>query len=217
MIERDGDRSAPASPATGAERPPASRSLEVGHCFQLPGTYCEAAGARFTDSRGAAQVPLMNSYGLGVSRLLGHLALVHQDARGLSFPPQVAPFCVAVLPQPTARWGASQRAAGLGKTFFKRLQHVAAEAGGSADVLLDDRQGLTLRQMQAHADLVGIPHQVIIKEVLLRSPGGARVIYLSRRNGKPEVLPLRVALGTLRSALLQVSTDSHTGGNFAET
>lgn len=198
------------SGAIADESVPPGRSLELGHCFQLPGTYCQAAGARFTDSCGMARVPLMNSYGLGISRLLAHLALSHQDAKGLSFPSQVAPFTVAVLPQPAARWNGTQRAARMGQAFFNWLQRAAADAGGPADVLLDDRRGLTLRQMQAHANLVGIPYQVIIKEKLLQTPGAAHVIYTARSSGKADVLPLRAALSTLKGLLVQTSIASQT-------
>lgn len=153
----------------------------------------------------------MNSYGLGISRLLAHLALARQDANGLSFPSQVAPFSVAILPQPAARWKATHRAARMGEAFFNWLRRVAADAGGPADVLLDDRRGLTLRQMQAHASLVGIPHHVLIKEELLQTPGAARVIYTARSSDRAEVLPLRAALNTLKGVLVQTSIASHTG------
>ncbi|CDI80303.1 hypothetical protein, conserved [Eimeria praecox] len=180
-------------------------SLEVAHCFQLPETYCKAARARFTDPGGAQRMPLMNSYGLGVSRLMAHLALRHQDSKGLLFPPQVAPFCVVVIPQPAARWNDGRRAARLGKALFRILHKTAALAGGPADVLLDDRQGLTLRQMQSHADLVGIPHQLIIKEDFLRAPGTSRVLCISRETGQADILPLRAALKRLENTLFGVA------------
>ena len=202
------EKSRDSSPAVGPEMPQSCTSLEVGHCFQLPETYCQEARARFTDSRGALRMPLMNSYGLGVSRLLAHLALQHQDSKGLLFPPQVAPFCVAVLPQPAARWNDGQWAARLGKALFRILQKTAAKAGGPADVVLDDRHGLTLRQMQSHADLVGIPHQLIIKEDFLRTPGKARVLYISRGAGKADILPIRAALNRLENILFGVAMSS---------
>ncbi|KAL8435564.1 hypothetical protein ACSSS7_002409 [Eimeria intestinalis] len=191
---------------------PMGRSLEVGHCFQLPPTYCEVAKARFADSSGAVKVPLMNSYGLGVSRLFGHLALAHRDAKGLKFPPQVAPFSVAVMLQSAQRWSASRRVAHVGEALFRKLGHLAHEAGGSADTLLDDRRGITLRQMQAHADLMGIPHQILVKEELLKPPGPARVLYVERSSGKTEVQTLRTALEAIKRALLRLAAISQ-GGN----
>ncbi|XP_022587255.2 uncharacterized protein LOC34617518 [Cyclospora cayetanensis] len=210
LIAQDGSgsRHNTATQAVAIERLPPGRSLEVAHCFQLPGVYCEAAKARFTDSQGVVRVPLMNSYGLGVSRLLAHLALTHQDAKGVSFPPQVAPFCVAILPQPAARWNSSNRSTRVAVALFRRLQKIAADVGGFADVLLDDRRGLSLHQMQAHADLVGIPRQVVIKEKLLWPPGRARVLCISRRTGTAEIKPLRSALAALKDAFLEFGTSS---------
>lgn len=157
------------------------------------------------DSQGVEKVPFMSSYGLGVSRLIAHLALSHQDMKGLLFPPQVAPFCVAIIPQPAARWNDGRNAARLGRALFRRLHRTATEAGGSADVFLDDRRGPTLRQMQMHADLIGIPHQVIIKHDLLRTSGKPCVLYISRTCGSADILPLRAALNKLQSALLDVA------------
>ncbi|KAL8445793.1 hypothetical protein Emed_005349 [Eimeria media] len=190
---------------------PTGRTLEVGHCFQLPATYCEAAKARFADFSGAVKVPLMNSYGLGVSRLFGHLAATHQDAKGLKLPPQVAPFFVAVLLQSAQRSNACRRVARVGEALFRKLGQVATEAGSSADVLLDDRRGIPLGQMQAHADLVGIPHQILIKEELLKPPGPARVLYVERRSGKIEVQTPRNALKAIKRALLQLASVSEAG------
>ncbi|KAL8438828.1 hypothetical protein Efla_003865 [Eimeria flavescens] len=205
----------PAFPSTGSSDAPSDdqeadvtrgsvstiRSLEVGHCFQLPSTYCEAAKARVSDSVGALRVPLMNSYGLGISRLFGHLALGQQDGKGLLFPPHLAPFSVAILQQSAKRLSASRRVTRVAEGLFKRLEQIATEIGGSADILLDDRRGLTLRQMQGHADIVGIPHQILVKEELLKSSGPPRVLYIARTSGKAQRLPFKVALGTLRREL----------------
>ncbi|CDJ57308.1 hypothetical protein, conserved [Eimeria maxima] len=102
--------------------------------------------------------------------------------------------------EPAARWNDGRRVARLGQAVFRLLQKTAAEAGGPADILFDDRQGLTLRQMQSHADLVGIPHQLIIKDDLLRTPGNARVLCISRKTGRGDILPIRAALNRLRIA-----------------
>lgn len=210
VTEQAGTMDASAAADENAKHIPAGKTLEVGHCFQLPGTYCEVARTQFTDSLGVMRTPLMSSYGLGVSRLLGHLAFAHADAKGLAFPPQVAPFYVAILPQPSARWKKGRRATRLGEALFKRLQQAAADTGGSADVMLDDRQGLSLRQMQGHADLVGIPHQLIIKEELLQFPEKACVLYISRNTGKAEILSLKSALGRVEGALQLASAAGNT-------
>ena len=76
----------------------AERTLEIGHCFQLPSVYCNAAKTRFDDAQGSTITPLMSSYGLGISRLFGHVALAHTDLKGIRLPPQVAPFLIALLP-----------------------------------------------------------------------------------------------------------------------
>ncbi|CDJ27481.1 uncharacterized protein EMH_0032160 [Eimeria mitis] len=110
--------------------------------------------------------------------------------------------------EPAARWNDGRRTARLGQALFRILHKSAAEAGGPADVFFDDRQGLTLRQMQSHADLVGIPHQLIIKEDLLRAPGKARVLYISRVTGKADILPLRAALNRLKNTLFGVAMSS---------
>lgn len=195
-----------------------TRTLELGHIFQLPSTYCEAFGVRFTDSLGRNRTPLMNCYGLGLSRLLGHLALKCSDPKGIIFPSQVSPFTVVIIPQPLPRWASVDRSRGstglvgsnrglrgrawtVSQALYSRLQTMAARIGGPCDVLLDDRPGISLGKMQAHADLIGIPHQVLVKAELLKLTP-PRIIYINRSDGCPKSLSLKSALSLLHAAYL---------------
>jgi len=47
------------------------RAIEVGNIFPLGTKYAEAVGLKFKDEKGQSHTPIMGSYGIGVSRLMG--------------------------------------------------------------------------------------------------------------------------------------------------
>jgi prolyl-tRNA synthetase len=163
------------------------RGIEVGHIFQLRTKYSEAMGATFLDENGQTRVMEMGCYGIGVSRIVASAIEQNYDDRGIIFPPPMAPFHVAVAPVGYGR-SAEVREAAL------RL-HDELEATG-LDVLLDDRDERP-GAMFADLELMGIPHRLVVSERTLKQ-GEAE--YKGRRDAEPRNIPLRDALGFLKSA-----------------
>ena len=89
----------------------------------------------------------MGSYGIGPSRLMGTLAEVMSDERGLVWPESVAPFRVHLL--------------ALGKASANGLYSDLTERG--IEVLHDDRD-ISPGQKLVEADLLGIPHRAVVSE-----------------------------------------------------
>jgi len=130
------------------------RGIEVGHIFQLRSKYSEAMSATYLDENGLTQVMEMGCYGIGVSRIVGAAIEQGNDDRGIIFPASMAPFSVAIC------------AIGYEKSAEVKLAsndlYDALLAAG-VDVLLDDR-GERPGVMFAEADLMGIPHRLVIGE-----------------------------------------------------
>jgi len=162
------------------------RGIEVGHIFQLRTKYSEAMGATFLDENGQTRVMEMGCYGIGVSRIVASAIEQNYDDKGIIFPPPMAPFHVAVAPVGYGR-SAEVREAAL------RL-HDELEATG-LDVLLDDRDERP-GAMFADLELMGIPHRLVVSERTLKQ-GEAE--YKGRRDAEPRNIPLRDALGFLKS------------------
>jgi len=130
------------------------RGIEVGHIFQLRTKYSEAMRATYLDENGQTQVMEMGCYGIGVSRIVGAAIEQGNDERGIIFPSSMAPFNVVICPIGFDKSELVQKAA-------YKLHDELQSAG--IDVLLDDR-GERPGVMFAEADLMGIPHRVVIGE-----------------------------------------------------
>ena len=96
----------------------------------------------------------MGCYGIGVSRIVGAAIEQGNDERGIIFPASMAPFSVAICP---IGYDKSEPVKLAANTLYGEL--VAA----GVDVLLDDR-GERPGVMFAEADLMGLPHRLVIGE-----------------------------------------------------
>ncbi len=121
------------------------KAVEVGNIFTL-GTKFSDPHLKFKDESGKEQHVFMGSYGIGPARLMGTLAEIMSDDKGLMWPVAVAPFQLHIL---------SLENDSMAEDIYKKL-----EANG-IEVLLDDRD-LRAGEKFADADLIGIPYQVIV-------------------------------------------------------
>lgn len=153
------------------------RGIEVGHIFQLRTKYSEAMSATYLDENGQTQVMEMGCYGIGVSRIVGAAIEQGNDERGIIFPKSMAPFEVVIC------------AIGYDKSETVKVAanklHDELQAAG-VDVLLDDR-GERPGVMFAEADLMGIPHRLVIGE---RGLNEGNVEYKARTQADAQSLAL---------------------------
>lgn len=124
-------------------------SIEIGNIFRFGTGYSEKMKVNFTDADGSLRPLYLGSYGIGVSRLVGVLAEVFNDSRGLVWPRAVAPYLIHLV---------SLGAAGQeGERLYNQLNSAGVE------ILWDDRDesaGVKL----ADADLIGLPYRAIISD-----------------------------------------------------
>ncbi len=147
------------------------RSVEAAHTFQLGFKYSSVMPGGTVVAPDGSEVPMaMGCYGMGVSRLLSVVAEAHHDDRGLSWPPEVAPFAVHLLAL------GADRAPDVGKAA-DRLADQLDSVG--IDVLYDDRDTSPGVKF-ADADLLGLPVRLVVG-----SKGLARgvVEWRDRRTG----------------------------------
>ena len=144
-----------------------TRGIEVGHIFQLGRKYSESLGATVLDQEGNERELVMGCYGMGVTRLVGATIEQCHDENGIVWPAAVAPFDAHVVALNYARSDAIRDAAA-------RVSAALEEAG--FDVLLDDRDERPGVKF-ADADLIGIPHRIVVGERNLKS---AQVEYRRR-------------------------------------
>lgn len=161
------------------------RGIEVGHIFQLRTKYSSAMNATYLDENGQTQVMEMGCYGIGVSRIVGAAIEQGFDERGIVFPASMAPFAVSICPIGYDKSEAVQAAAN---------QLYADLKAAGIDALLDDR-GERPGVMFAEADLMGVPHRLVVGE---RGLADGLVEYKARHAEQAESLPLNQVLAFMQ-------------------
>jgi prolyl-tRNA synthetase len=161
------------------------RGIEVGHIFYFGDKYSAAMGLKVSGRDGTPVTPMMGSYGVGVSRLVGAIIEASHDDAGIVWPEAVAPWTVGLV---TMR-GDDDPSIGAANSLYEELRAAGVET------LYDDRDergGVKLGSM----DLIGLPWQVIV------GPRGiaAGTVELKRRStGEREELSIESALARLSS------------------
>jgi prolyl-tRNA synthetase len=145
----DGD---PSPSGTGTLR--IARGIEVGHIFQLGRKYSASMGARVLDEQGREVDMFMGCYGIGVTRVVAAAIEQNNDDKGIIWPDAIAPFQIILVPMNLAK---SQRVREESERLYLELSSAGFE------VLLDDRDARPGVKF-ADAELIGIPHRIVIGE-----------------------------------------------------
>ena len=153
------------------------RGIEVGHIFQLGDKYSKAMNATVLDESGKAVVMMMGCYGMGVSRLVAAVIEQNHDDKGILWPDVIAPFRVIVIPVNAHQ---SDEVKAASEEIYQELQSQGVE------VLLDDREGIRPGVKFADAELLGIPHRIVVGD---RGLAKGVVEYTERRSGDTVEVP----------------------------
>jgi len=165
-----------------------ARGIEVGHIFQLGCKYSQAMGATVLDEQGQGVTMFMGCYGIGVTRVVAAAIEQNHDERGIIWPEPIAPFSVVLV---SLNWAKSPRVREVAEALYRELTDAGVE------VLLDDRDARPGVKF-ADAELVGIPHRVVVAE---RGLDAGQLEYRHRRAPENEALPLEGAAAWIRARL----------------
>tara|TARA_A100001037_G_scaffold287517_1_gene297075 strand:- start:1762 stop:3486 length:1725 start_codon:yes stop_codon:yes gene_type:complete len=129
-----------------------ARGIEVGHIFQLGKKYSHDLKATVLDNEGNSVTPLMGCYGMGITRLVAAVIEQHHNSDGITWPEPLAPFQLQIL-------SLNYQKSSAVKEFSDRLYQdfTALEI----EVLFDDRDARPGVKF-AEADLLGIPHRLVL-------------------------------------------------------
>lgn len=129
------------------------RGIEVGNIFQLGYHYTNLMhGAEYTDEQGHRQKYYMGCYGIGIGRTMAAIVEKHHDDKGLIWPDTLAPAQVYLI-----RLGDKPEVSKQAEDLYQRL------TSADIQVLYDDRD-MRAGEKFADADLLGIPHRVVISD-----------------------------------------------------
>ena len=143
------------------------KGIEVGHIFQLGTKYSEAMKATVLDESGTETPAIMGCYGMGVTRLVAAAIEQHHDNEGIIWPEKIAPFFVHLLPLNMQK---SELVREIAEHCYEEL------TSRGVDVLFDDRKERPGVKF-AEADLIGIPHRLVIGE---KGAKDSLIEYLTR-------------------------------------
>lgn len=143
------------------------KGIEVGHIFALGTKYSEALKAYFRDRDGQNKLIQMGCYGIGLQRLMATIVEVHHDEKGIIWPEAVAPFQFHIIPIEGER-----KIKEIAFQLEKELEKLDCE------VLVDDREKVSVGEKFADCDLLGIPYRIVISKKLFEQ----RNLELKKRN-----------------------------------
>jgi len=162
-----------------------ARGIEVGHIFQLGTKYSEAMGATVQDQDGDDRPMQMGCYGIGVTRIVGAAIEQNHDDNGIIWPEPIAPWQVVIVPINAHR---SERVREAAEALYAELGELGI------DVLLDDRDARPGVKF-ADAELIGIPHRIVIGE---RGLDAGELEYRHRRDAESRNLKRDAVLALVR-------------------
>jgi len=132
------------------------RGIEVGNIFQLGYHYTTLMhDADYTSAQGKREKYYMGCYGIGIGRTLAAIVEAHHDGKGIVWPENIAPYKLYLV-----RIGDKPEVLKAADDLYKTLLEKGVE------VLYDDRDARPGEKF-ADADLLGIPHRVVVSEKTL--------------------------------------------------
>lgn len=150
------------------------KAVEVGNIFTLATRFSDALGLSYKDQAGKDVPVFMGSYGIGPARLMGVVAEVLSDDKGLVWPEEVAPFSLHLIELSGGNAEVKKEA--------EELYRDLTEAG--VEVLYDDRDARAGEKF-ADSDLIGIPLRAVVSE---KTVAAGKFECVHRATGKTEHL-----------------------------
>jgi prolyl-tRNA synthetase len=151
------------------------KSIEVGNIFTLGTKFSQPLGLTYRDEEGKDQLVVMGSYGIGPTRVMGTIAEIMGDERGLVWPKSIAPYrfhLVSLQPEDEA-------VASAGNLLYDALLDRGIE------VLYDERKGVSPGEKFKDSDLIGIPTRIVVSKKTLES---GRLEVKDRQSGEVVLL-----------------------------
>lgn len=133
------------------------RAIEVGNIFSLGTKFSKPFNVTVTNEKGELTTVIMGCYGIGISRVMGTIAEVLSDDKGLVWPENIAPAKVYLVQL------------GNEKNVTETAQKLYTDWTGAGITVLYDDRDVRAGEKFADADLLGIPYRVVVSGKTLAS------------------------------------------------
>jgi prolyl-tRNA synthetase len=138
------------------------KAVEVGNIFKNKDKYTLPFNLTAKNEKGEEVLLLTGCYGIGLQRLMGTIVEIFNDEKGIIWPEAVAPFSVHLI-----SIGQDEEAEKIYRMLLEK----------NIETLFDDRD-ISAGAKFADADLIGIPHRLVVSAKSLASGG----VEIKKRN-----------------------------------
>lgn len=160
------------------------KSVEVGNIFKQGTKFTDPFDLKYKDSDGEIKSIYMGGYGIGVTRLIGVIAEVLSDDKGIIWPKEIAPFAVHLI------------AAGNDENVLKTSEEMYTNlTNAGIEVLFDDRE-VGAGEKFNDSDLIGIPLRVVVGK---RSLEAGEVEIKERRDEKTKMVKIESIVDEIKN------------------
>jgi len=163
-----------------------AKAIEVGNIFKLKTRYSEPFKYEYIDEAGNKKPVMMGCFGMGLGRVMGTIAEVCHDDKGIIWPKEIAPFTVHLVQVNTKDVEENNKIKLTAEKIYKELQE------NKIEVLFDDRDDQTSAGERFNdADLIGCPIRLVVSE---RSLNEDSVEVKKRSEEKKEMVKVKQIL-----------------------
>jgi prolyl-tRNA synthetase len=159
-------------PKCGNKKLKEIKAIEVGNIFKLGTKYSKPFELTFVDENDKPKEVVMGCYGIGLGRIMGAVAEIFNDEKGLVWPKSIAPFDIHLV--------------NIGETSKEATDVYEKLIGAGYDVIWDDRAESTGIKL-GDADLLGVPVRIVVSPKTLAE---GKIEIKERANDKVELLKL---------------------------
>lgn len=131
-----------------------TKSIEIGHIFQLGTRYSESMNAKFIDNDGKEKPYYMGCYGIGISRLVAAIyensVIKDEDGKvvGISLPKEIAPYKLQIIVKLD-----NEEKVNEANKLYELLEGKA---------ILDDRENVSMGAKIKDCKILGTPYMAIL-------------------------------------------------------
>jgi prolyl-tRNA synthetase len=126
------------------------RSIEVGNIFSLGTKFSKPFDLTVADENGRPITLIMGCYGIGISRVMGTIAEIMSDDKGLVWSDEIAPYKILVV------------RLGEDGSIIKKADDVYRSLTEVGIAVLYDERDVRPGEKFADADLLGIPYRLVV-------------------------------------------------------
>jgi len=153
------------------------KTIEVGNIFKLGTKFSKPFELTYKDENDQSKLVEMGCYGIGIQRLMGTIAEVNHDEKGLIWPDRAAPREIHLI--------------SIGRN--ERCEEVLKELNKAFyDTLYDDRDDVSAGEKFADADLIGVPNRLVVS-----AKTGDKIEFKRRDSDKAELVEIKDLIGRI--------------------